>query len=70
MRRRKSSDKKDACPVCRQDLYYDEEISQRIGIIGNDGDINEWKCPFCESEFDLDNNILYIYGSDSKSGIA
>ena len=34
-----------------------------------DGDVHEWKCPFCQSEFDLDNNILYIYGSDSSKGI-
>lgn len=36
----------------------------------NNGDVNEWKCPFCKSEFDLDDNILYIYGSESDSGLA
>ena len=61
---------KDLCPVCNGNLYYDEVVTQRIGIIGDDGSVNEWKCPFCESEFDLDNNILYIYGSDSTSGLA
>ena len=61
---------KDPCPVCNGNLYYDEVVTQRIGIIGDDGSVNEWKCPFCESEFDLDNNILYIYGSESDSGIA
>ena len=35
-----------------------------------EGDINEWKCPFCESEFDLNDNILYIYGPESISGLA
>ena len=64
------SRKKDLCPVCHKNLYYDDIVSQRIGIIDKDGSINEWKCPFCESEFDLDNNILYIYGSESDSGIA
>ena len=34
------------------------------------GDVHEWKCPFCNSEFDLDNNILYIYGPESDSGLA
>jgi hypothetical protein len=33
------------------------------------GEINEWKCPFCDSEFDLDDNILYIYGHESISGL-
>ena len=61
---------KDLCPVCSGNLYHDDVVSKRIGIIDNDGSINEWKCPFCESEFDLDNNILYIYGSESCSGIA
>ena len=38
-------------------------------MIDHNGDINEWKCPFCYSEFDLDNNILYIYGAESDSGL-
>ena len=59
----------DKCPVCNRDLYFNEVVTQRIGIIDSDGDINEWKCPFCNSEFDLDNNILYIYGSESDSGL-
>ena len=36
----------------------------------SNGEVNEWKCPFCNSEFDLDNNVLYIYGSESDSGLA
>ena len=65
----KNNHKEDKCPVCSENLYYDEEVTRRIGIIARNGDIDEWKCPFCESEFDLDNNILYIYGSDSSKGI-
>ena len=61
---------KDLCPVCSKDLYHDEIASKRVGIIDDNGSINEWKCPFCDSEFDLDDNILYIYGSNSVSGIA
>ncbi len=60
----------DNCPVCDRDLYFNEVASQKIGIIDDDGSINEWKCPFCDSEFDLDNNILYIYGSESEKGLA
>ena len=60
----------DRCPVCNQDLYFNEVVTQKIGIVDNNGDITEWKCPFCDSEFDLDDNILYIYGSESDSGLA
>ena len=61
---------KDKCPVCDINLYYDNVTSKRIGIMNMEGDINEWKCPFCESEFDLNDNILYIYGAESISGLA
>ena len=68
--KRTSKHKRDICPICRKDLYFNEVLTQRIGIMDRNGHVNEWKCPFCESEFDLDNNILYIYGSESDSGIA
>ena len=68
--KKKKSKKYDGCPICKQDLYYDEVTTKRIGILNERGQVNEWKCPFCKSEFDLDNNILYIYGSESNSGIA
>jgi uncharacterized protein with PIN domain len=60
----------DRCPVCNRDLYFNEVVTQKIGIMDHNGDVNEWKCPFCKSEFDLDDNILYIYGSESDSGLA
>ena len=62
--------KEDFCPVCEENLYHDEITSQRIGILEKDGTIESWKCPKCYSEFDLDNNILYIYGSDIEVGKA
>ena len=68
--KKKNNEKYDGCPICKQDLYYDEVTTKRIGILNERGQVNEWKCPFCKSEFDLDNNILYIYGSESNSGIA
>ena len=33
-------------------------------------DVVGWICPECDSEFDLNDNILYIYGEDSTQGIA
>ena len=61
---------KDPCLICGTDLYYDESVTQRIGMMESNGEVNSWKCPFCESEFDLDDNILYIYGSDNAKGLA
>ena len=61
---------RDKCPVCDVNLYYDKFTTKRIVIISENGDVNEWKCPFCKSEFDLENNILYIYGPESLSGLA
>ena len=67
--RGKNREENDKCPVCNRGLYFNEVVSQKIGIVDSDGDVYEWKCPFCYSEFDLENNILYIYGSESDSGL-
>ena len=43
-----------------------------IGLL----DINDenkylgWICPHCKSEFDVNDNIMYIYGEDFDSGKA
>ena len=66
----KSKDEIDLCLVCDEDLYFDEIASQRIGMLDKDGFINEWKCPYCHSEFDIDNNLKYIYGSEIEGGNA
>ena len=68
--KRKTSSTKDPCEVCGKDLYYDDEVSQRIGMMESDGEIKSWKCPFCASEFDLDDNILHIYGEENAKGLA
>ena len=68
--RKRSKGTKDPCVVCDKDLYYDDEVTQRIGMIESDGEIRSWKCPFCASEFDLDDNILHIYGEENAKGLA
>ena len=68
--KKKSKSTKDPCLVCDKDLYYDDDVSQRIGMMESDGKINSWKCPFCASEFDLDDNILHIYGEENVKGLA
>tara|TARA_R100001443_G_scaffold98626_1_gene105674 strand:+ start:329 stop:556 length:228 start_codon:yes stop_codon:yes gene_type:complete len=62
--------KKDLCPVCDYNLYFNSKYTQRIGVLDGTKDIIGWICPECSSEFDLDNNILYIYGENSTQGMA
>ena len=62
--------KKDLCPVCDFNLYFNSKVTQRIGVMDSTKDIVGWICPDCSSEFDLNDNILYIYGENSTQGIA
>ena len=64
----KNANEPDICLVCEEDLYFDEVASRRIGMLDEDGFIIEWKCPYCHSEFDIDNNLKYIYGSEIEGG--
>lgn len=67
---KKQSRDKDPCPVCDYDLYFDSDATKRIGIINVKRQVLGWICPECDSEFDLDDNIVYIYGEDSIQGKA
>ena len=67
---KKKNRDKDPCPICDLDLYYDSKVTQRIGIINVKRKVLGWICPECDSEFDLDDNIVYIYGEDSIQGKA
>ena len=66
----KQKKSKDLCPVCDYNLYFNSKYTQRIGVLDETKDIVGWICPECSSEFDLENNILYIYGENSTQGIA
>ena len=67
---KKKTRDKDPCPVCDYDLYFDADATKRIGIINVKRQVLGWICPKCDSEFDLDDNIVYIYGEDSIQGKA
>ena len=67
---KKKSKIEDPCPVCDLDLYFNEKVTQRVGLINRYRDVTGWICPECDSEFDLDDNIVYIYGEDSIQGKA
>ena len=62
--------KQDLCPVCDFNLYFNSKYTQRIGVLDGTKDVIGWICPECASEFDKNNNILYIYGEDSIQGDA
>ena len=71
--KKKKTITKDPCPICEKELHYNSLYSKRIGIFdtsAREHDIIGWACPHCMSEFDIDNNIMYIYGSDFKQGKA
>jgi len=59
------------CPVCDENLYYDNQFTQRVGVLADDDfTIEGWMCPFCRAQFDLDNNLLYINPQDIQVGNA
>jgi len=67
----KKKKKKDNCPVCDENLYYDREVTQRVGILADDDyTIEGWMCPFCNSQFDLKNNLMYINPTNISIGRA
>ena len=68
---RKKKKIKDPCPICERELYHNKYYSKRIGLFDvntEDHDIIGWACPRCKSEFDNNDNIMYIYGEDSIQG--
>ena len=61
----------DLCPVCDENLYYDNQFTQRVGVLADDDfTIEGWMCTFCRAQFDLDNNLLYINPQDIQVGKA
>jgi len=62
---------KDPCPICDKELYYNEHYSKRVGLFDTNSvnhDVIGWMCPKCNSEFDNNDNIMYIYGENSIQG--
>ena len=57
----KKKKNRDLCPVCDENLYYDNQTTQRVGLLADDDyTIEGWMCPYCKSRFDLKDNLLYI----------
>ena len=61
----------DPCPVCDINLYYNGEITQRVGLLADDDyTIEGWMCPHCNAQFDLKNNLQAIDNSNINIGRA
>ena len=59
---------KDPCNVCDKELYLDDTYTQRIGMIDEDEEVYGWMCPFCQSEFDVDGEIIRIFRNGKIQG--
>ena len=60
----------DPCPVCKEELYLNEEYTQRIGLIDDFDEVIGWLCPHCKTEYDTDTKIVRFLGSTEIGGQA
>jgi uncharacterized protein with PIN domain len=60
----------DPCPICNQELYLNEEYTQRVGLLGNYDEVIGWMCPHCKSEFDEDSHLVKFMGEKGIRGEA
>jgi len=70
---RKKTKIKDPCPVCGVELYHNKYYSKRVGLFDVNSpkhDVIGWACHKCNSEFDNNDNLMYIYGENFKGGKA
>ena len=62
--------RKDNCPICKNDLYLNSKMSKRVGILDEFDEISEWMCPYCDSQFTLNNKPTVLYGTMDVEGEA
>ena len=60
----------DPCPICNNELYLNEEFTQRVGLLGNYDEVVGWLCPHCSSEFDIDDHLTKFLGECGMRGEA
>ena len=66
----KSSKTIDPCPICNDELYLNDEFTQRVGLLGDDDSVIGWLCPHCHSEFDTDDHLTKFLGENGMRGEA
>ena len=67
---KEEKEEQDLCPVCNYNLFHNDKVTKRIGIINKFEKVKGWLCPHCMSEFDLDNGIVELFGEDIIKGKA
>ena len=67
MRKKKGNDN---CPICKRNLYLDNRMSKRVGILNEFDEVEEWMCPYCDSQFTLNNKPTVLYGKMTVEGEA
>ena len=60
----------DPCPVCGDELYLNEEYTQRVGLLDNFDEVIGWLCPHCNTEYDVDDHISKFLGKNGIRGEA
>ena len=60
----------DPCPVCKEELYLDDQYTQRVGLLGDFDEVVGWLCPHCKSEFDEDDHLTKFLGENGTRGEA
>ena len=68
--RRQPRKLKDNCPICKNNLYLDNIVSKRVGILNEFDEVEEWMCPFCETQFTLKDKPTVLYGKMNVEGEA
>ena len=66
----KTEDSKDPCPVCKEELYLNEEYTQRVGLVNDFEEVIGWLCPHCKTEYDTDTKIVRFLGDPYIGGEA
>ena len=70
-KKKKKKKNRDLCPVCDENLYYNNDTTQRVGLLAEDDySIEGWMCPFCKSRFDIKDNLVNINHSAINVGRA
>ena len=62
--------RKDCCPICKNSLYLDNKVSRRVGILNEFDEVDEWMCPYCETQFTLNDRPTMLYGKMNVEGEA
>jgi len=62
--------RKDTCPICKCNLYLNNKVSKRVGILNEFDEVDEWMCPYCDSQFNVNGRLTVLYGLMNVEGEA